>query len=92
MFVVVAYDIPDNRRRTRVMKLLEGYGRHVQESVFECDLEPKDYRQMSQRLQRLMNLREDNVRFYHLCPPDVGRIETYGVGQAVHVRKAFTIV
>lgn len=92
MFVVVAYDIPDNRRRTKVMKLLEGYGRHVQESVFECDLEAKDYRQMSQRLQRLMNLREDNVRFYHLCPPDIGRIETYGVGQAVHVRKAFTIV
>jgi len=92
MFVVVAYDIPDNRRRTKVMKLLEGFGRHVQESVFECDLEPKDYRRMSQRLQRLMNLRADNVRFYHLCPPDVGRIETYGVGQPVHVREVFTIV
>jgi len=92
MFVVVAYDIPDNRRRTAVMKWLERFGRHVQESVFECDLEAKDYRQMSQRLQRLMNLREDNVRFYHLCPPDVGRIETYGVGQVVHVRKPFTLV
>lgn len=92
MFVVVAYDIPDNRRRTKVMKLLEGYGRHVQESVFECDLEGKDYRQMSRRLQGLLNLREDNVRFYHLCPPDIGRIETFGVGQGVHLRKAFTIV
>jgi CRISPR-associated protein Cas2 len=92
MFVVVAYDIPDNRRRTKVMKLLEGYGRHVQESVFECDLEAKDYRQMSLRLQRLMNLSEDNLRFYHLCPPDIGRIETYGVGQPVHVRKPFMIV
>ena len=92
MFVVVAYDIPDNRRRTKVMRLLEGYGRHVQESVFECDVEPKDYRQMSQRLQRLINLRADNVRFYHLCPPDIGRIETYGVGQAVHVREIYKIV
>ncbi len=92
MFVVVAYDIPQNRRRTQFMKLLEGYGRHVQESVFECDLEPKDYRQLSQRLQRLMNLREDNVRFYHLCPPDIGRIETYGVGRAVQVREIYKIV
>lgn len=92
MFVVVAYDIPDNRRRTRLMKLLEGYGRHVQESVFECDLEPKDYRRMSQRVQGVIDKREDNVRFYHLCPPDVGRIETYGVGLPVHVRKVFTIV
>ncbi len=92
MFVVIAYDIPNTRRRTRVMKLLAGFGQHVQESVFECDLEPKDYRQLSQRLQRLMNLREDNVRFYHLCPPDIGRIETYGVGRAVQVREIYKIV
>jgi CRISPR-associated protein Cas2 len=92
VFVVVAYDIADDRRRTRVMKLLEGFGRHAQESVFECDLEPKDYRQMTTRLLRLLNLREDNVRLYHLCASDVGRIETLGVGLPVEARRAFTLV
>ncbi|UFP94664.1 CRISPR-associated endonuclease Cas2 [Gloeobacter morelensis] len=27
MLYVVVYDIPDNRRRTKVAKILEGYGR-----------------------------------------------------------------
>lgn len=92
MFIVVAYDVADDRRRTRVMKLLEGYGRHVQESVFECDVEPKAYRQLVARLLRMVNLREDNVRLYHLCPMDVRRVEAYGLGLPVEVREEYTIV
>lgn len=74
------------------MKLLEGYGRHVQESVFECDLDAKALRQMSQRLLRLISLREDNVRYYHLCAADVVRVETFGVGGPVHRARQFEIV
>ena len=39
---VVSYDIPDNKRRTKVMKLLEGYGRRAQFSVFECHVAPEE--------------------------------------------------
>jgi CRISPR-associated protein Cas2 len=92
VFLVVAYDIADDRRRLKVMKLLEGYGRHVQESVFECDLEPKAYRQMSQRLLRLVSQREDNVRYYHLCSADVARAETFGVGGPIQRARGFEIV
>lgn len=35
---LVVYDISDQRERTRVSKVLAGYGRRVQESVFECCL------------------------------------------------------
>ncbi len=35
---VIVYDITDNRERTRVAKVLAGFGRRVQESVFECRL------------------------------------------------------
>ncbi|HHP7244558.1 MAG TPA: CRISPR-associated endonuclease Cas2, partial [Elainellaceae cyanobacterium] len=38
MLVLVVYDIANNRRRQKLSKLLEGYGRRVQESVFECFL------------------------------------------------------
>jgi CRISPR-associated protein Cas2 len=64
----------------------------VQESVFECDLETKAYRQMSQRLLRLISLREDNVRCYHLCAADVERVETFGVGGPVQRSRQFEIV
>lgn len=36
MLVVVVYDIPDNKRRKKLADFLEGYGRRVQYSVFEC--------------------------------------------------------
>jgi CRISPR-associated protein Cas2 len=92
MFVVVAYDIPDDPRRLRVMKLLKGYGEHVQESVFECDLKPAVYRQMVKRLGGLLDLNQDNVRLYHLCNADAGRIETLGVGREVQLAREFAIL
>lgn len=83
MFVIVSYDIPDDKRRTRVMKMLRGYGAHVQESVFECDLEPATFRQMRKRLKEMINQEKDNVRLYHLCQSDVERVEGIGVGREV---------
>ena len=35
MFTAVSYDVVDDKRRTRVLKLLRGYGTYVQYSVFE---------------------------------------------------------
>ena len=92
MFVVVAYDISDDPRRTRVMKALKGYGEHVQESVFECDLKAPVYRQMVQRLERLIDPKQDNVRLYHLCGADVNRIQELGVGRQVQLLREFAIV
>ncbi|MGY2945409.1 CRISPR-associated endonuclease Cas2 [Thermostichus sp. MS-CIW-34] len=43
---VITYDIPDNKRRKKVSDLLEGYGRRVQYSVFECRLEQHQYQDL----------------------------------------------
>ena len=66
-FVVVSYDIPEDRRRTKVCNLLKDYGQRVQYSVFECELRPEDLRRLKERLKPLLNLEEDDVRFYRLC-------------------------
>lgn len=66
-FIVVSYDIPDDKRRTKVSKVLEDYGERVQYSVFECRLRPKDYQRLQERLRPLLVLKEDDVRFFHLC-------------------------
>jgi len=36
MLVLVVYDIPNNKRRLKLSNFLEGHGRRVQDSVFEC--------------------------------------------------------
>lgn len=74
MFVVVCYDIPDNRRRSRVGKALEGFGARVQKSVFECDLDHKHIEKLKQKLKKLLHA-EDSVRYYYLCRECLPKVE-----------------
>ena len=46
------------------MKLLRKYLFHVQNSVFEGTLTPKQYRCLRQEIDTLLNSDEDSVRFY----------------------------
>lgn len=43
---LVAYDIPDNRRRTRLHRLLRGFGDPLQKSVFLCWLDAARHRRL----------------------------------------------
>jgi CRISPR-associated protein Cas2 len=92
MFIVVSYDIPDDRRRTRVMKTLKDFGAHVQYSVFECDLKAGDYRRMRDRLVKLINRREDSLRFYVLCQEDVKKRRVWGVRRAEALLREWYLV
>ncbi len=80
---VVAYDIPCDKRRKKVSDLLEGYGKRVQYSVFECLLEQGKYKELCQRLKKRIKLAEDSIRFYPLSRHTLGQVETWGVGPPV---------
>ncbi|HID95431.1 MAG TPA: CRISPR-associated endonuclease Cas2 [Candidatus Latescibacteria bacterium] len=67
MFVVVSYDIVDDRTRVRVMKCLKNYGMRVQKSVFECLITEGQFLELKARVQRLINADQDSVRYYDLC-------------------------
>jgi len=64
---VVAYDITDDRRRTRLHKKLKSFGTPVQYSVFECILSPKNLEKMKRVVKREIKEDEDSVRYYFLC-------------------------
>ena len=81
MFVVVSYDITDDRRRLKVMKTLEGFGERVQYSVFECRLKRQDLQRLKKRLKQLIQKEKDDVRFYLLCEQCVERIIPLGRAQ-----------
>jgi CRISPR-associated protein Cas2 len=91
MFVVVSYDIVDDKRRIKVMKTLEGYGRRAQYSVFECDLSARQVTTLRKRLKAIINAREDDVRFYFLCKIDISRVQLLGKA-SLHREKSFYIV
>ena len=74
---VIAYDMSDDRRRTKVHKVLCGFGRWMQYSLFECHLTPKEMLMLRERLDK--HLKEgDSVRFYPLCAACMGKVQTVG--------------
>jgi CRISPR-associated protein Cas2 len=81
VFIVVSYDVVSDRQRTRVLKLLKGYGTHVQYSVFECDLDALQIARLKRELADLIDTRTDSVRLYLLDPPAVRRTQVLGQGR-----------
>jgi CRISPR-associated protein Cas2 len=88
---VVSYDIPDDKRRTKVMKVLSGFGHRVQYSVFECDLRPSDVEKLRSTLAKLINPKQDDVRMYGLCESCAGKAEMMGLAQR-HTSRAYVLV
>jgi CRISPR-associated protein Cas2 len=78
MLVVVVYDISDDKRRLKLSNFLEGHGRRVQYSVFECFLSLPEMRQLYQKVKRRVKPEEDSVRFYWLSEQAVSSVLVIG--------------
>lgn len=86
MFIVIVYDIPDNKRRTRLFKLLKRYGDHAQYSVFECETSASKFKELQRAIYRFIDPREDDVRFYEFCLACRQRAWTIGQTAAIHAQ------
>ena len=75
---VIAYDIPDDKRRTKVHKLLSGFGKWTQFSLFECFLSKKELILLRSKLAEHLEAAQDSVRFYPLCANCLDKVETVG--------------
>jgi len=82
LFYLIIYDLPDskpaNKRRTRLHKLLSGYGTWTQYSVFECFLTATQFAKLQTQVETLIKPQEDSVRIYVLDAGAVKRTLTYG--------------
>lgn len=82
LFYLIIYDLPDtkaaNKRRTRLHKLLSGYGQWTQFSVFECFLTAVQFAKLQVQIETLIKPDEDSVRIYVLDAGSVRRTIAYG--------------
>ncbi|GAB4551209.1 MAG: CRISPR-associated endonuclease Cas2 [Anaerolineae bacterium] len=78
MLYVIAYDISDDRRRTKVHTILSGFGEWTQYSLFECWLDVRELVKLRARLGQVLRPDEDRVRIYPLCAGCQARVETIG--------------
>lgn len=65
---LVSYDITSDKRRKKIANILENYGKRIQYSVFECDLDEKRFRKLYQEiLKETIDMKDGSIRFYYIC-------------------------
>ena len=77
---IVTYDISDVKRWRRVFKLMRGYGRWLQLSVFQCRLTARRRAELARRLEARISNSDDHVLILDLGPADKvdPRVESLG--------------
>lgn len=84
--VLVSYDVSTKtaggvKRLRKIAEVCVDYGLRVQNSVFECNVDPAQWESLKDRLLSLYNSQEDNLRFYFLGSNWKRRVEHHGKGR-----------
>ena len=87
MMVLVSYDVSTKneagrRRLRRVARACEDHGQRVQNSVFECLLDPAQWAALRARLVSEADPAQDSLRFYFLGAEWKRRVEHVGAKAA----------
>jgi CRISPR-associated protein Cas2 len=81
MRYVIAFDVSDDRRRYRLVRVLLGYAKRVQKSVFEApELRRAAYLRLRSLAEGTVDPATDSLRYYFLCEACADRIEFFGKG------------
>ena len=88
MFVLVSYDVSTTtgagrRRLRRVARACLDYGQRVQNSVFECQVDPEKWARLRLRLLEEFDPAADSLRFYYLGSNWRNRVEHHGTKESV---------
>ena len=88
MFILVTYDVAtttrEGRKRLRqVAKVCVSFGQRVQNSVFECQIDPTQWARLKLRLLDRYRPEEDSLRFYFLGRNWRHRVEPHGTKPTV---------
>ena len=88
MLVLITYDVntEDKSGRTRLRKVAKkcvDYGQRVQNSVFECMLDPAQCKFLKAELLEIIDMKKDSLRFYYLGKNYKNKIEHYGAKEPV---------
>ncbi len=84
MVVLVTYDVSTvdaagRKRLRKVAKVCEDFGQRVQNSVFECLVDPADWTVLRAKLMKLYDPEKDSLRFYYLGKRWRRRVEHHGI-------------
>lgn len=87
VYVLIIYDIVENKRRLQLAKFLQGYGFRVQKSSFEAKISRKKYLQLIKRIGEFAG-EEDSIRVYKI----IGNGQVTVFGNAMQIEDEDVII
>ena len=90
MLVLLTYDVntqteAGKRRLRKVAKECVNYGRRVQNSVFECQMDAAKCKQVKHILENLIDKNVDSLRFYYIGDKYKNKVEHIGANPGFDV-------
>lgn len=89
LYILVTYDIVNNRRRVAFAKKMNGYGFRVQKSAFEAMISDGMYRKLIDEIPTLIDKSEDSVRVYKIR--GTGEVNLFGLNQKIENEEVIII-
>jgi len=92
LLVLITYDVSTEtaegkKRLRKVAKQCVNYGRRVQNSVFECEMDAAKCREVKALLEDIINVDKDSLRFYYLGNNYKNKVEHVGVKESFDVKE-----
>ncbi len=83
MLILITYDVETvseggKKRLRKVAKLCTDYGQRVQNSVFECSINPAQLVVIKNKLSKIIDLEHDSIRIYHMGKNWERKVESLG--------------
>ena len=96
MMVLVSYDVSTKtaagiRRLRKISEICVDYGLRVQDSVFECNVDPAQWETLKDKLLSKYKAEEDSLRFYFLGSNWKRRVEHHGAGKIQDIEDALIV-
>lgn len=92
MLVLITYDVSTEtaagkKRLRKVAKQCVNYGTRVQNSVFECVVDPGQCLKLKAILTDIIDESVDSLRFYYLGNQKKAKVEQIGIGKGINVEE-----
>lgn len=81
MFFLISYDIEDDKKRNKIAKIMEDFGKRVQFSVFEGLIDMEQLNKLKNKIEGIIEKEKDSIRIYRICENCQKLIEVIGEGE-----------
>ncbi len=89
IFLLIIYDIVDNKRRNRFFKEMKSFGFHVQYSAFEALVSEQLFHKLQKEIPKYIDPEVDSVRMYRMT--GYGEVDLFGLNTKIEAEDVIII-